>query len=195
MMSVSRETERQLGVYASLIRKWNPRINLVSPSTVAHLEERHFLDCAQLSDLSRSARGCWLDLGSGAGLPGLIMAIHRPDLSVTMIEIDQRKSVFIRTVIRELGLKNAKILTDRIENISSLSANHISARALAPLPQLMPYVVQHMASDGSAWLMKGRNWQEEVDLTRKEWSFDCKVHSSQTDPEAAILEITRIQHV
>lgn len=195
MMNVSRETSEKLAIYAGLIRKWTPSINLIARATVDSLETRHFLDCEQVVSLSQNARGSWVDLGSGGGLPGLIMAIHRPDLQCTLVEIDQRKSVFLRTVIREAGLTNAKIVTERIEEITPLSADHISARALAPMAQLMPYVHQHLSQNGTAWLMKGRNWRKEVELALETWSFDCKSHPSTTDPEAAILEITRIQHV
>ncbi len=194
MMDVSRETEL-LEAYAALLRKWNPAINLIAPKTVAQIESRHIADARQLSQISDKAQGNWTDFGSGGGLPGIVVAISRPDLAVELVESDQRKAAFLRNVIRDLSLSNAKVLCSRIEALDRLEAANISARALAPLPQLMAYVVQHLASDGTAWLMKGRNWQAEVAEARKLWTFDLVSHPSSTDPDAAILEITGIRHV
>ncbi len=193
MSDVSRETEA-LATYAKLLRKWNPAINLVSPATLDTLETRHIEDSRTLVAHSLSTTGNWVDLGSGGGLPGVVVAILRPDLAVTMVESDQRKGSFLRTAIRELGLTNASVVTARIEQIPGLNAANVSARALAPLPQLMAYVVQHLDVGGKAWLMKGRNWQNEVADARRDWNFDLKIHASATDPDAAVLEITGIRH-
>lgn len=192
-MSVSRETD-QLTLYAALIRKWNPAINLVAPSTLDDLETRHVFDSAQLAHASSTARGTWADLGSGGGLPGIVLGIARPDLELTLVESDRRKCSFLRTVIRELDLNNVGVLNNRIEEAAPLSARNISARALAPLPLLMSYIDRHLAKDGTAWLMKGRNWQSEVAKARLSWQFDLNIHASKTDPDAAILEITGIRH-
>lgn len=195
MMDVSRETNDRLDLYAALLRKWNPRINLVAPTTLDHLEHRHFKDCLQITKLPKENGGKWVDLGSGGGLPGLIVAIQRPASTVVLVESDQRKSTFLRTVIRELALENAAVTTDRIENILPLNADHISARALAPLPQLMSYVSRHISADGTAWLMKGRKWQAEVAQAQESWRFSLTPHQSVTDSDAAILEIKGIHHV
>ncbi|WP_199258550.1 16S rRNA (guanine(527)-N(7))-methyltransferase RsmG [Paracoccus binzhouensis] len=193
-MSVSRETEAQLACYADLLRKWNPAINLIAPSTVEQIESRHIADARQLVELAQSATGTWVDLGSGGGLPGIVLAVLRPDLAVTLIESDQRKAVFLRTVLRELALGNAEVINKRIEATDRLEAAQISARALAPLGQLMAYVDRHLRADGTAWLMKGRNWQAEVSEAQRDWRFDVKAHPSSTEPDAAILEIARIRH-
>lgn len=193
MSDVSRETGL-LASYEALLRKWNPTINLVSPLTLEHLEARHIADCAALAQVSRDFGGTWVDLGSGGGLPGLIIAIYRPDMRVTMVESDRRKGSFLRTAIRELGLSNAEVSCERIERLDGLNAANVSARALAPLSQLMSYVVRHMGNGGRAWLMKGRNWRVEVAEARREWRFDMQAHPSATDPDAAILEITGIRH-
>ncbi len=111
-----------------------------------------------------------------------------------MVESDKRKGSFLRAAIRELGLKNAEIVSQRIEDLDGLKAANVSARALAPLPQLMAYVVRHLGDGGRAWLMKGRNWQAELSEARRDWIFDLKTHPSATDADAAILEITRIGH-
>ncbi len=193
-MTVSRETER-LAAYAAMLRKWNPAINLIAPATVGQIETRHVADALQLARLSQKSAGPWVDLGAGGGLPGLVIAIARPELVVRLIESDQRKAAFLRTAIRELRLENASVVCQRIESADPQNAANISARALAPLPQLMAYVSRHLKPDGQAWLMKGRNWQAEIADARKTWSFDVKAHQSSTDSDAAILEITGIRDV
>lgn len=193
MTVVSRETEL-LESYAALLRKWNPAINLIAPNTVAEIETRHIADAKQLTEISADTTTSWVDLGSGGGLPGLVVAISKPDCSVTLVESDQRKAAFLRNAVREMSLKNITILSARIEAVDRLDAANVSARALAPLPQLMAYVDRHLASDGVAWLMKGRNWQAEVAEARKTWKFDLKAHPSTTERDAAILEITGIRH-
>lgn len=193
-MNVSRETEA-LNRYADLIRKWSPRINLVAQSTIDEIETRHIKDSLQLVDAARTSKGSWADLGSGGGLPGLVVAIFRPDQAVKLIESDQRKATFLRTVVRELSLSNVTIIAERIEETDRLYAANVSARALAPLPLLVAYVERHLAPDGTAWLMKGRNWESEVEAARNNWNFNLVTHSSDTDPDAAILEITGIRHV
>lgn len=192
-MSVSRETER-LAAYAGLLRKWNPAINLIAPSTIAQIEARHIADSLHLAEIAKTAEDNWVDLGSGGGLPGIVVAIMRPDLDLTLVESDRRKAAFLRNALRELALPRAKVLCNRIETLDRLDAANISARALAPLPQLMAYVERHLSPSGTAWLMKGRNWQAEVSQARDDWKFDLKTHQSATDPDAAILEITGIRH-
>lgn len=197
MSDVSRETAARLDRYAALIRTWNPRINLIAPATVADLEQRHIADCLQLVAFAQPTGGLWADLGSGGGLPGLVVAIACMDRPVRflLVESDQRKSAFLRTVIRELGLTNASVTTARIEAIDPLNAAYISARALAPLPRLMPYLDRHLAEDGQAWLMKGRQWQAELSEARKAWKFHHESFASSTQDGAAILKIGGVQDV
>ena len=193
MMTVSRETQL-LKSYAIILRKWNTTINLVSPATLNQIESRHIADSSQLAKISNAATGAWADLGSGGGLPGLVLAIMRPDLPLSLVESDGRKCSFLRNVIRELGIDNTTVINQRIEQVSPLKASNVSARALAPLPLLLSYVQKHLEPSGRAWLMKGRNWQAEIDEARKKWVFDFIAHPSDTDPDAAILEITGIRH-
>lgn len=195
--SVSRETMQRLDDYEALIRRWNPRINLVAPATLSDLRRRHIEDCLQISRLVAPKTGLWADLGSGGGLPGLVLAIANADSDVEflLVESDQRKAAFLRTVIRELGLTRASVKTARIEEVDPLNAAYISARALAPLPRLMPYLQRHMAADGQAWLMKGQQWQAELAEAQKDWRFNVTAHPSSTQDGAAILEISGVSHV
>ena len=192
-MSVSREAS--LAAFASLIRKWNPAINLVASSTLPDLERRHIADSLQLAELVSQPSGLWMDLGSGGGLPGLVVAICHPTCSVRLIDSDRRKIAFLQTAIRELALSNCTGQAARVEELPPAGALNLSARALAPLVRLMPYLARHLAQDGTAWLMKGRNWQAELEEAQAAWSFDVAVHPSTTDPAAAILAIREIRHV
>lgn len=195
-MDVSRETELRLTAYAKLIERWNPHINLVAPSTLPDFSRRHLGDCLQVAELVQPDEGLWVDLGSGGGLPGIVLAIafaERPT-EFTLIESDQRKSTFLRTVIRELALTRAKVISRRIEDVEPLKAAYLSARALAPLPRLMPYLDKHLAQDGQAWLMKGEQWQAELEQAREDWSFTSTTYPSLTRPGAAILKICGVSH-
>ncbi|MDP5307022.1 16S rRNA (guanine(527)-N(7))-methyltransferase RsmG [Paracoccus spongiarum] len=195
--NVSRETLDRLTCYAALVRQWNPRINLVAPSTLAQLEARHIDDSMQIAQHADPGDGVWADLGSGGGLPGLILAAIYADRPARfcLVESDQRKAAFLRTAIREMGLPNATVIARRIEAVDPLNAADISVRALAPLPCLMPYMEMHLATQGQAWLMKGENWRQEVSEARKLWRFDLDHFPSRTHPAAAILKISGVSHV
>ncbi|MBS0123463.1 16S rRNA (guanine(527)-N(7))-methyltransferase RsmG [Thetidibacter halocola] len=196
-LDVSRETSERLARYADLLEKWSQKINLVSPTTLSEADVRHFADSAQLLTLVHPENGKWVDLGSGAGFPGLVVATiaaeRHPALHVIMIESDQRKCVFLRTVIRELGLE-ARVLTERIERVEPQQAQYISARALAPLDDLLPLVHRHCAPGCVALLPKGATWKKEVEKARGQWRFSLASHKSRTDPGAVILEIGDIAH-
>ena len=195
-MIVSRETHERLTAYEALVRKWNAKINLVAPSTLPEFNSRHIQDSIQIFDHVQFPEGNWVDLGSGGGLPGIVVSIYaqKAPLTVSLVESDHRKSAFLRTVIRELSLQNVSILTDRIENVPPLAANFVSARALAPLSVLLSMVQRHMHQDGTAMFLKGRSWKAECDEARKEWRFDVTSFPSKTDPDAAILKITGVSH-
>lgn len=195
-MLVSRETQDMLTIYNALIVKWNPKINLIAPSTLDDLDVRHINDCIQLVEYASPTCGAWVDMGSGGGLPGIVISImtQNTDLTVTLIESDQRKAVFLRTVQRDLNLHRLEIIGQRIEDIPPLNADFISSRALAPLPKLLGYVARHLSIHGCAWLMKGRTWQAECDQASREWHFDRQHFASRTDPEAAILKISGVFH-
>lgn len=194
--NVSRETIEKLEIYASLLRKWNKTINLVSPGTVDALWVRHFADSAQLLSLAPQNMRKWADLGSGAGFPGAVIAVltesSHPDLTVTLIESDQRKATFLRTVARETQT-SFTVLAERSESVARLEADVISARALAPLDVLLGYVSRHIARTGTALLSKGASAASEVELAGKTWSFTCESIPSMTDTDAAILKIGEIK--
>lgn len=195
-MNVSRETSERLAQYVDLLKKWNPKINLISRSSIEDVWERHIADSVQVFQ-SAPVEGKWVDLGSGGGLPGIVVAICRQDIqpnTCVMIESDQRKAAFLRTCIRELDL-DASVICDRVERVEPQRAQVLSARALADLSVLLGYAERHMASDGTAVFPKGQTWQQELEKSKTMWSCDCEVIKSTTNPAAAILKIKDIVRV
>ncbi len=195
---VSRETLARLKQYAELLGKWNPAINLVSPSSLKEVWTRHFLDSAQLLDLAPAAATHWVDLGAGGGFPGLVAAIlaaeDRPGLKFTLVESDRRKAAFLAHAAHTLGV-GAKVLGDRIESIPPLGADVVSARALAPLDQLLSHAARHMKPGGVAIFPKGARHEDEIRQALEKWRFACEKQRSVTDPEAVVLIVGEIGRV
>ncbi len=198
MFDVSRETLERLEVYAGLLARWNPAINLVSPSTVPQIWTRHFSDSAQLLDIAGVTTGKWVDLGSGGGFPGLVIAIlaagQHPTLQVTCVESDQRKAAFLRTVARETGT-DVQIIAERIESLAPLGASVVSARALAPLHRLVAYAQPHLAEQGIALFLKGIGQAPEIEQALATWVFHLDTIQSRTDPQSTILKLRSIRRV
>ncbi|WP_368373142.1 16S rRNA (guanine(527)-N(7))-methyltransferase RsmG [Roseovarius sp. THAF9] len=194
-LSVSRETIEKLEHYADALRKWNAKINLVSKSTIDDLWERHFVDSAQVWQFANGQAGSWADLGSGGGFPGLVVAIIaaelQKDLKVTLVESDQRKSAFLRSVARETST-DATIISQRIEELPTLHADVVSARALADLETLLSLSHLHLAPQGFMLFPKGENWQMELAKAQSKWRFDCEVAKSKTNEKSVILRISGV---
>ncbi|MFO7759902.1 MAG: 16S rRNA (guanine(527)-N(7))-methyltransferase RsmG [Roseovarius sp.] len=197
-LNVSRETSERLHVYADLLRAWNPKINLVAPSTLDDLWRRHFVDSAQLLKLAPPTFDHWADLGTGAGFPGLVIAILVQDRAqtsnITLVESDARKSAFLRTVLHETGV-TASILTARAEAVPPLKASVVSARALAPLTKLLGFTHRHLAPDGIALLPKGQNWKKEVREAQSAWQFSYRTDKSVLQESSVILSVTGVDRV
>jgi len=197
VLDVSRETIDKLNAFSDLVQKWTAKINLISNSSIQDVWNRHILDSAQLATFAPD-RGHWVDLGSGGGFPAIIVAIiwQSTDRAghMTMVESDQRKAVFLRTAVRELGLE-ATVHAQRIEDVPPLGADVLSARALADLPKLLSYSVRHLTPNGIAIFPKGANWQKEHSAAQEQWSYTCTDVKSQTHSEAAILKIKDIVRV
>lgn len=194
---VSRETHEKLNTYCELLKKWNLKINLIAPSTISDIWQRHIQDSLQIAEHTLPKAGVWADLGSGGGLPGIVLAVafENTPAKFTLIESDGRKSVFLRTVTRSLCLKNVTIINDRIEAVPPLNADFISARALSPLTGLMPHLSRHLGPTGQAWLMKGARWKAELESVKENWAFNYRAIPSKTESQAVILQIDGIYHV
>lgn len=189
---VSRETLDKLSAFEALLAKWTKKINLVAKSTVDDIASRHIWDSAQVY---QPTDGIWTDIGSGGGLPGVVIAIlaqGRGDAQKTvLIESDQRKSTFLRTCARELDLPMT-VIAKRIEQADPQGANIVSARALADLDTLLALATPHLADGGTCIFMKGAQWRSEIEAAEQNWRFACVATPSKTNPDAAILRIRDI---
>lgn len=195
-MNVSRETLDRLKVYQGLLEQWQKKLNLVSNSTVSVAWERHFLDSYQLLSQLPLNPISLIDLGSGAGFPGLVLAILRPeDLRVTLVESDFKKCIFLENVSRETKTK-VTILQSRIESLeNSLHFDVVTARALAPLPLLLTYAFPLMKENSMGIFLKGKDVEKEIEAAQKNWRFDLEIYPSLTDSKASILKIENLKKV
>jgi len=192
----SRETLDRLATYEALLRQWQKTINLVAPNTLTDVWHRHFADSAQLLALAPPDALHWTDLGSGAGFPGLVLAILlaqvRPAARVTLIESDQRKAAFLREVARATRT-TVDILCVRIENAptrdKACQADVVTARALAPLDKLLGLAAPFFGAHTVGIFPKGRAAAREVEAARARWSFGCDLVQSMTDAQARIAVV------
>ncbi len=189
---VSRETMERLEEYEALLNKWNPKINLVSRNTLDEIWHRHFADSAQLYQYVDNKTVSWLDFGSGAGFPGLVAATmareNRPDLSFTLVESDQRKAAFLLTVSNALELKTA-VIAERIESAQPQNADIITARAVAPLEQLLSWAAPHAHKSTILLFPKGNSYESELTTAQKHWHIEAEIIPSVTDSGSVILRI------
>ena len=190
---VSRETLERLTVYEALLRKWQKTINLVGPKTLDDAWSRHFLDSAQLHPLLPESTKVLVDLGSGAGFPGLVLAILGvPD--VHLIESDVRKGAFLREAARATGAA-VTVHSKRIEAVQGLQADVLTARALAPLTDLLDWGARFLTADGVAVFLKGQNVEDELTDSTKYWKMRTERFDSVTDPSGSILRLSGIVRV
>ena len=190
-------TER-LQIFVGLLAKWNAAINLVSPASLAEVWTRHVADSAQVLDVAPIRRARWLDMGSGAGFPGIVIALITADtpnpVEMTLVESDRRKAAFLSTVSRETGVPMI-IQAARIEAVAPQSADTVSARALAPLVKLCSFAERHLAPHGAALFLKGGRYDAEIAEARRTWSFALDVRRSSTDPAGVVLIMKDLRRV
>lgn len=191
---VSRETRARLEAYLALLARWNARINLVGPSSPETWWERHVEDGLQLASLLPDGEGPIADLGSGAGLPGLILAacVSRP---IHLVEADQRKCAFLREAAREMGLGHVTIHAQRIEAARLPSLAVVTARALAPLTVLLAHAHRILAPDGVMIFPKGRTAEAELTAAAAHWHMQVERFTSRTEADATILRIRELRPV
>ena len=187
---VSRETMQRLQTYVELLIAWNPRINLVGPRTLDDVWRRHILDSAQLRPLVPADTRTLVDLGSGAGLPGLILAI----LGVTrvhLVESDSRKSAFLREAAR-ITATDVTLHPRRFEEVRGITADVVTARACAPLPKLLDHAACFIDRHSILLFLKGQNLGEELTGARKVWNMREMLHPSASDPSGTILRLEEV---
>lgn len=197
---VSRETQETLEVFAALFKKWARTINLVAPSTIQQIWDRHIADSAQIFQL-RPLPAVWVDLGSGGGFPGIITAILLKEVGsgwVHLVESNQKKAAFLRVALIETGARgtiHAKRIEDVRKDVPKVDA--ISARAIAELDDLCSFSHPWMEQDEgvTAYFHKGRDYQAEVDKARGRWSFDLVKHISKVERDSVVLEIKALRSI
>ncbi len=189
---VSRETLERLEAYAALLEKWGRRQNLVSRAGMADIWRRHMLDSAQILKLLPPTCRRLVDLGSGAGFPGLVLAILGVE-GVELVESDGRKCAFLAEAARVAGV-TVTIHNQRIESLPASPADIITARALAPLDKLLQYAAPFWAPHTCLIALKGAHIDKELTAATKSWIMDVESHPSLTDPHGTVLCIRQLQH-
>jgi 16S rRNA (guanine527-N7)-methyltransferase len=194
---VSRETEQRLDRYVDLLREWQAKTNLVAPSTLPHLWTRHISDSLQLLTLAPSAR-IWVDFGSGGGFPGIVLAsvlAENQGSMVHLIERNGKKAAFLREALRvtnspgTVHLSDIKDSVDRIEG----AVDCVTARAVAPLHQLIGFAEPWVRRGAKALFLKGQDVEAELTEATKYWNIVPNLHSSRTGGQGWIVELDHIE--
>jgi len=197
--AVSRETVERLVRYEALLRQWQKAVNLVAPRTLSDIWHRHFADSAQLARLVPDDAETLLDLGSGGGFPGLVLALvlmeRKQRLRVMLVESDTRKAAFLREVARQTGVP-VDILPMRIEKTETQrrvgQVDVVTVRALAPLSRLLGLAAPYFAPRTVGLFLKGRELHGEISEARAGWHFDVELVPSLTDPEGQIAVVYNV---
>lgn len=189
-LAVSRETEGKIAAFAELLVKEAARQNLVSASTLPTLWDRHIIDSAQLARFAPDRSSTWVDVGSGAGLPGIVLAALFPG-AVTLVEPRRLRADFLSSVVGRLGL-DATVICGKIERVNG-RFDLITARAVAALHRLLRMTI-HLSHSNTVWVLpKGRNAKSELEEARGSWHYDVRAEPSITDPQSEILLLSNVR--
>jgi 16S rRNA (guanine527-N7)-methyltransferase len=189
-VDVSRETLARLTAYVTLLEKWQNTVNLVGRGTLSDVWRRHILDSAQLYSLLPASLGHVVDLGSGAGFPGLVLAIMGAE-DVELIEANTRKCAFLREVARVTNTR-VTITNDRIEGKDPRIADVVTARALAPLPRLLDYAKAYVGPETICLFLKGQRLHEELTEAQKTWKMGVTTIPSLSDAGGSVLCLRKL---
>ena len=194
-LNVSRETLNGFYEYKTLLCKWNEKINLVSKHTLADIWERHFLDSGQIIiDVDASGKR-WVDVGSGAGFPGLVVALllrdRKVDCDLILVEKHPKKVFFLKEVIRKLNL-SVEVVNENIYTLEPLNADILTARAFSELNNLMEIAFRHRKKEGICLFLKGENYKIELDKTLNNWFFDYDIVGSLSSSSGNIIRVKKI---
>jgi 16S rRNA (guanine527-N7)-methyltransferase len=190
VVPVSRETLSRLEAYAALLVRWSARINLIGRYTIADLWRRHILDSAQLQSFIPVGASSLIDLGSGAGLPGLVLGILGVP-GVELVEADSRKCAFLREAARIAEVPVA-IRGCRIQAVPPHPVDVVTARALAPLDRLLGLAEPFLAPGTECLLLKGERVEDELTLARRHWTMTASLHQSRSDPRGVVLRLQQV---
>ncbi|MDE2333175.1 MAG: 16S rRNA (guanine(527)-N(7))-methyltransferase RsmG [Rhodospirillales bacterium] len=183
---VSRETSERLAAYEAVLRAWNPKINLISAADLPDLRPRHIDDALALVPLIPVGTDRAIDLGSGGGLPGLVLAIAT-GIAFHLVESDTRKAAFLREAARATAAP-VTVHHARIEAVLLDPAPLVTARALAPLPRLLELSARFLAPGGLALFPKGDRLEEELTQARRTWTMGTEIHQGPNGPLLSVSD-------
>ena len=193
--NVSRETFDRLKAYEASLKEWQNKFNLVSNASLEDAWKRHFKDSVQLFKYVPERSRILLDFGSGAGFPGMVIAImaeeKMPNLKVKLIESIKKKTLYLNAV-KDICNVRVQIINDRIENIPSFSADVITSRAMCNLNDLLKYSNKFSNKKTTLIFPKGKSYKEELNIAQKNWNFDCNIFANEINPEGVILVINNL---
>lgn len=194
-------SDELLNQYVELLKKWQQKVNLISPTTIDDIWNRHIKDSLQLAEYIPADTTALIDIGSGAGLPGIPLAIQT-NLPTYLVESDRKKCLFLQEVARQLKLEKVKVVNDRVEGAKFQSSSPnlvVTARALAPLTKLFDLIKTLLENNNATSykliLPKGKNVQEEIEEAKKTWKFQFKAFKSCTDNASSILVVEQIEKI
>ena len=194
-LNVSRETLNSFYEYKTLLSKWNEKINLVSKNTLVDIWERHFLDSGQIIKHVEASGKRWVDVGSGAGFPGLVVALllrdRKIDCDLVLVEKNPKKGFFLNEVIRKLNL-NVEVVNDNIYTLKRMNADILTARAFSELNNLIEIAFRHRKKEGICLFLKGENYRMELDKTLNYWFFDYDIVDSLSSSSGKIIRVKKI---
>ena len=194
-LKVSRETLNGFYEYETLLSKWNEKINLVSKNTLVDIWERHFLDSGQIIKHVEASGKRWVDVGTGAGFPGLVVALllrdRKIDCDLVLVEKNPKKSFFLKEVIRKLNL-SVEVVNNNIDTLEPLNADILTARAFSELNNLIEIAFCHRKKEGICLFLKGGNYRGELDKTLNYWFFDYDILDSLSSSSGKIIRVKKI---
>ena len=190
-VDVSRETYDRLSLYHNLLVKWQAKVNLVGPDTISDAWRRHFLDSLQISKFIENKNAKIVDIGTGAGFPGMGLSIFGYQ-NIHLIESDAKKITFLKEVAR-ITKSNATIHHSRIEQSTIDDVDVVVSRACAPLPKLYSYASRFVSHETICLFHKGKNYSKDSEDAQSDWQFDMTVSPSVTDTEGVILKIQNLR--
>ena len=196
--NVSRETFEKLKTYECLLKEWQTKFNLVSNSTLENAWERHFLDSVQLFKLIPQTAKTLMDFGSGAGFPGMVIAImanaKTPYLKVSLVESTTKKTLYLNEVKKQVGVE-VEIINERIEKIKPHIVDVITSRAMTSLDALLQYALPFCGKKTVCIFPKGKKYAEELQEAQKKWCFNYQIVDSEQSDEGKILVITDLRPI
>jgi len=196
---VSRETIEKLKNFVAILEDWNSGMNLVSKNSLKEVWERHVLDSLQLVSYLPQGLQHLVDIGSGAGFPGMVLAIVMsekfPTAEVVLVESITKKTVYLNDVRQKLGLKNVKIINDRVENIVFKDVDVITARAVAALDVLCGYAYKIGKKNSELLLLKGKSFKDEDLVARQKWQYDSEVYPNKYGSDGVVVKLRNLRKI